>query len=392
MPRLLAWCLLGCMLNGCDGPEPVEPASDPLLARYVAFGNSITAGFESGGINDSTQRQSFAALVAGQMDVTFDLTLLARPGCPPPLTNIFTGATVGDPAAPLCSSLSTPAPVGVHNVAVPGARVVDIFSNNAPGGGTNQLTALLLGGSTQLQAARVSQPTFITVWIGNNEVLSAALTGTAAAATPAAVFAERYGDMVDSLETLAVQGALLIGVVNVSRIPALSPGAAWFLAAAQGALPPTFAVDPNCAPAAGGGVGDAVLVPFLYGFGELFARAASGASVTLDCVEDAPVLTGGEVTHLSGLVEAYNAVIAGEAAARGWAYLDPNPVLDSLHAAGEIPLFPAAPPNPDAETAPFGPWLSRDGVHPSARAHRLIAHHVIDAINRQYDTAIPAPP
>jgi lysophospholipase L1-like esterase len=380
------------MLYGCDDPEPVEPETDPLLSRYVAFGNSITAGFESGGINDSTQRQSWAALVAGQMDVTFDVTPLARPGCPPPLTNIFTGATVGGPGAPICSSLASPAPVALHNVAVPGARVVDIFSNNAPGGGTNQLTALLLGGSTQLQAARVSNPTFITVWIGNNEVLSAALTGDAAAATSPDVFGQRYRDMTDSLETLAVQGALLIAVVNVSRIPALSPGAAWFLAGEQGALPPAFTVAPNCAPAAGGGVGEAVLVPFRYGFGDLFARAAAGETVILNCVDDPPVLAAAEVAQLSGLVEAYNDIIAGEAASRGWAYLDPNPVLDSLRTAGEIPAFPATPPDPAAETAPFGPWLSRDGVHPSAQAHRLIANHVIAAVNQHYGTAIPPLP
>src|SRR2546430_4512776 len=35
-----------------------------MFQRYVAMGNSITAGVQSGGINDSTQRQSYAVLVA----------------------------------------------------------------------------------------------------------------------------------------------------------------------------------------------------------------------------------------------------------------------------------------------------------------------------------------
>ena len=43
-------------------------------------------------------------------------------------------------------------------------------------------------------------------------------------------------------------------------------------------------------------------------------------------------------------VTAYNATISAQATAKGWAYIDPNPVLDSLRTAGEIPLFPNPPP------------------------------------------------
>ena len=44
---------------------------DPLFARYVSMGNSITAGFQSGGINDSTQQQSYAVLLAHAMRSPF---------------------------------------------------------------------------------------------------------------------------------------------------------------------------------------------------------------------------------------------------------------------------------------------------------------------------------
>ena len=45
---------------------PSTPVGGEIFKSYVAIGNSITAGFQSNGINDSTQRQSFAFLLAGR--------------------------------------------------------------------------------------------------------------------------------------------------------------------------------------------------------------------------------------------------------------------------------------------------------------------------------------
>ncbi|HTD69913.1 MAG TPA: hypothetical protein VK647_05630, partial [Gemmatimonadales bacterium] len=57
---------LGCMLlvAACQNDVLNSPGVPPyaggaMFQRYVAMGNSITAGFQSGGINDSTQRRSY---------------------------------------------------------------------------------------------------------------------------------------------------------------------------------------------------------------------------------------------------------------------------------------------------------------------------------------------
>jgi len=47
-----------------NSPGVPPYAGGAMFQRYVAMGNSITAGFQSGGINDSTQRRSYAVLVA----------------------------------------------------------------------------------------------------------------------------------------------------------------------------------------------------------------------------------------------------------------------------------------------------------------------------------------
>ena len=98
--RTTALAVLGAaLLGGCAGDErALEPERDPvggdLFARYIAVGNSITAGFQSLGINDSTQRQSYAYLIAQQARAPFSLPLLTRPGCPPPMSAPFSTTTI----------------------------------------------------------------------------------------------------------------------------------------------------------------------------------------------------------------------------------------------------------------------------------------------------------
>ena len=187
-----------------------------------------------------------------------------------------------------------------------------------------------------------------------------------------------------------------MGVFGVTSIPYLSPGVAYFMAAqTPGALPPTFTVANNCAPTAMGGLGQTMLVPFAYGFGILMAQARQGVPVTLDCASNVSVsgysiLTGAEITTIATAIAAYNAAIQAEATRLGWAYYDPNPTLDSLKAAGRIPLFPNAT-GADAITRPFGDFFSRDGVHPNAAAHRLVAQHLLDAINTTYGLDLTLP-
>src|SRR5215831_656047 len=91
--RHLAAAILGLALPLCTGCRSDESLNPPdlannggLMARYVSMGNSITAGFQSAGINDDTQLQSYAVLFAHQAGAPFFVPLLNKPGCPPPFT------------------------------------------------------------------------------------------------------------------------------------------------------------------------------------------------------------------------------------------------------------------------------------------------------------------
>jgi lysophospholipase L1-like esterase len=360
-----------------------------LFNKYFAIGNSVTAGVQSGGINKAGQAESYAALLAGQLGVSeFNIPFLNAPGCPPPLVNILTGETLGGAAAPPCALREAPIPEYLHNVAVPSANVIDALSNVAPTSDPNELTTFLLGGRTQLEWAEAVMPTFTSVELGSNDVLGAALAMDASLATSLADFTTHYTDVMTALTGLGVQGGVLLGATDVTKVPHFNPGQ-WYLGLFMAAqLPPTYTVSLSCAPTASGGVGDQVLIPYSYGFGVLADSATRGFAVTLDCASDAQTLTGAELVALATAVAQYNGVISQAATTAGWAYLDLNPLLDSLRTAGEIPLFPDLT---DPTGEPFGPWFSLDGLHPNDVAHEAITERVIEAINATFGTTVPTP-
>jgi len=378
--RPLRWGLLGLLLLalGChdEGLLPPEPTGGALFARYVAIGNSITAGYQSGGINATLQQQAYPVLLARAMGTPFNLPLLRDPGCPPPLVNILTGERLGGLRGDFCAYRQVPPPRIINNVAVPGAKVIDVLTNLGEGTSANTLTLLLLGGRTQLEAAAEAHPTFVSVWIGNNDVLGAAIAGNPALITPINVFQQRYTQMLNELQAMGVQGGLLIGVANVTVIPHFSPGIAYAQAEQAGAFPPTFDVADNCAT-----TGATALVPFSYAFGNLLAAAIQGRAVTLDCVNDPRLLSPDETNTIVQTVQQYNAFIQQQADRLGWAYLDPNVKLLELKNQGQIPIFPNVNSN-----EPFGRYFSLDGVHPSSAAHRLVAQEAAKAINAVYGT------
>lgn len=344
--RTLRWTapfILGVVLvlSGCDEGSlmPPTPEAGDMFARYAAIGNSITAGFQSDGINANTQRESYAVLMANQMGTEFNIPALNGPGCPPPLVQVIPQPErLAGADASTCALRQKPIPTVLNNVAVPGAAVLDVLTNLLPPSSPNPLTTLFLGGRTQLQAAAEADPTFVSVWIGNNDVLGAALSGNTNLITRTEDFELRYTNMLDSLQALPnIEGGVLIGVADVTLIPHFSPGAAYAQAEQGPTWPSTFEVADNCA-----GAGAPALVPFTYGIATLLSAARQGQSVTLDCLNDSPVLTPEERAQVSGTIRAYNSFIQQEAESRGWAYVNPNPPLEDLRNAGEIPSSPTS--------------------------------------------------
>ena len=378
-----------------------------IFQSYVAIGNSITAGYQSGGINDSTQRRSYAVLLAAQMQTRFAIPSLSMPGCPPPVANFVTQAravtaTSGATNSGSCFLRNTspsggqlPAQI-LNNVAVPGATVLDPSSSSTAA--SNALTTFILGGKTQVQRALEATPTFATVWIGNNDVLPAAVSGVLtplAGVSPGVTAQTAFQTSYDALITQLQAGApnikgVLMGVVDVSNAPVLFSGRvlqnAQFVGAISQAAGKTVTPDLTTCTAT---------TNSLVSFQIVAAIRANQHPATIACEKkndptfpllgDIFVLDAGELASLKTAVTNYNNYISTKAQAIGFGYVNPNAALDSLKLKNEIT---ATGPDFTKPTAPFGTWISLDGAHPSSSAHRLLTNYLVDVINGKYGTTL----
>jgi lysophospholipase L1-like esterase len=392
---------------------PVTRPENALFARYVAMGNSITAGFQSAGINDSTQRRSYAAMITRASGFPYYYASMQGDGCPAPYVNNVTQQRVEDgfPDAEPCDLRAPDHHPWLSNVAVPGATSFSPVDNLGGGANSNALTTFILGGQTQVEAMQAAEPTLVTAWIGSNDVLGA-LTflpnpGNPALVTPQVAFEANYGEMLDAIEATGAP-AVLVSVPNVAVIPFASRAAIYYCLTYDDpvcAAPLPETPDPNLAGLAGLGLwtvtascspaaaGLGTLVPWPIILTKLGAATNPGGPVpqTLDCDLDTEVVTPAENAGLQAAVAGFNAYIEAEAAARGMTYFDINPSLLALVADGSIPPLPDLLPALAGQPVTFGPIFSLDGVHPSTTGHGIIADSVAAVINRTYGTSIAVP-
>ncbi len=411
--RLTAALVLALpLLAGCYDNDPLNApdlsTSNGLMARYVSLGNSITAGFQSGGINDSTQQRSYAVLFASRANAPFFVPSLQARGCPPPITNNSSNppTRVGGGTAATCDLRADERLAYVSNVAVPGATSFSPIDNDTLRANSNALTTFILGGRTQLQAMQDADPTFVTAWIGNNDVLGALTSSTNPGdpilVTPVPEFESNYGGMLDSIEATGASVAL-IGVGDVTSIPYASRTAIYYCLTyvdalrCQAPLPTTpdpnlaglaalglWTVDVNCAAP----TGLATLIPWTIALTKLETAAVDSVPQTMDCSIDAEVVTPAELTNLQTAVLGYNSYILTQAAARGMAYFNPNPTLQTADTVQVRPI-PDFLPALAGQPVTFGTWFTLDGVHPSTLAHQVIADSLISTVNQFFGTSIP---
>ena len=388
---VLAACSLDNRTMGIAAPPT---PGDTLFVRYVAVGTSIGAGFQSAGINDSTQRQSYAVLVAKAAGLTPGLDWFypsfAMPGCPAPYVNPLTGARVGGQNNPKTCALRAPSSVSpiMNNVSIPGIRLAQILNiDTVPYGVTDtlNLSPFITGGRSPVDVAIAEHATFITWESFANDVLGAATHGDTTLLTPMTVFNAYLDAAAAKFDSMGAK----VAVINIpSNLPYFSQGVVFFCLATgapgcpvPATLPyslPTFTVDPSCAPSAAGGVGDSMLVGFP-------ATATITPKHTVTAIPQGPVLSKPKVITIFTRIAQMNASIAQRAGTHGYALINFNAALAAQ--AALIPPFPSlTTPN-----AVFGPLFTLDGVHPSAALHKILADSIVSAVNVKYSTTMTLP-
>jgi hypothetical protein len=404
----LATGLAGCTEDQSAADlKPDLSNNDGLFRRYVALGTSISSGLQSGGINDSTQREAFPVLVAEAANASFFYPKLAGRGCPAPIVNNTTSPVtrVGDqPPTTPCELRAVPLPPQLNSLAVPGMWAADFFSNTAsPTNTYEQLQLFFLGAQIPVQALMEAQPTFATMELGSNEVLGALLVdrdpGNIDSIYPAAQFEVQYNRLADSLDKLGTK-VVTSTVPDVTLSPYVSAAQTWWClktgqcpGVPRGPFPANFQVSNNCAPRTPltpTAKGDSILVPWTKGIPRLVAALTNpGATVTLDCSQDSIMVLPEEYAALRNAKVAYNNIITSTAAARGHGVVDYDAMLQEKRAQGLVPPFPDLSAALTGGPVKFGPYFSLDGFHPSGATHRLIADSVISVTNRLFGTTIP---
>jgi hypothetical protein len=209
MIKNIKWLLLVSLtFVACnDNEEVADPVEVPVVAgsanfsRYVALGNSLTAGFSDGALFKAGQMNAYPKLMSDQFALVgggaFNVPLMndniggimlgpnQLPGFGPRL--VFNGsAPVPLPFTPTTQLL--PALTGqFQNMGVPGAKSFHLLApgyGNPAGLSANPATAnpyfvrfASNASASVIQDAMAQNPTFFSLWIGNNDVLGYATSG-----------------------------------------------------------------------------------------------------------------------------------------------------------------------------------------------------------------------
>ena len=324
------------------------------ITLMLGMGDSIGEGVQSGDASRPTQRSSYLVLLARQIGVPLYLPSI-RSG---PL------GVVGN------TSLRSRLLPGLEaaNLSVSGADVNSLLNDQADATSEaliNSETDLVLFPrlGSQIQIAESIGAPLIVCWIGNNDVLSAVISFSqfdASQMTPVAEFAADFHELAQRLQALG--GAVVFA--NIPDVAGLG-----FLVDRQDLI--KF-LGNDFGLAEGDFTSIVVMLAIRLGLddGSLLADPNF-------------VLDASEVELIRQRINAFNQIIADEAAAIGMPVVDIHALFETF--AASPPVILGVPITPRF----LGGFFSLDGVHPSNIGHAIIANAFIRTINLRFDKAIP---
>lgn len=390
----------------------VSPPSNGTLdfTTFVSLGNSLTAGYQSGALFQSAQEWSFPADIAKQTgSASFVQPLMPDPGTGALMymtglssSDIHTGSTVV--TLPTNATLTRP----FNNLGIPGAVVYDMIDTadftTKSQQRQNAFFSLVLRnkafGSNPIAQALALHPTFVTVWIGANDVLgyatSGGLVGTGGPGTgptDPSTWAYLYGQ---------TMGALLAGTTNAKFAVATIPDVAaipFFTTirpliygldgqpvVLQGSHIPMFVqrhdANGNLTVGQADTLHDFIL---LTASDSLYAGAGSSPSHPMP---DQFVLDSYEVAKVEAVIQAYNTTIANFANSASnsprVALVDIYSTFNDFAKTGYVAQGVTL-----TNSYITGGTFGLDGVHPTSQGYAYVANIFIRAINSHFGSNIP---
>jgi len=385
----------------------ILPDGEGDFHRYVAIGTSVSQGWRSDGVNAGSQQTSWPAQLARLANRELSLPLIGGPGCGAPLVApLAWGLRVGGESAGTsflsrtCAQNEPGVTLPAGNVAISGARTIHALSATPEAPDPNYAPLyqrVLPPGMSQVAAMEAQNPKIVSVELGANEILGVHRGAYVPGQTfvPVAFWAPDYRRVLDRVEA-QTKKAVVVGLIDhVINFPSFRTGAELWAANATFA-PFHVTVSEDCGVAPGSDNALFVPVRVLLAAATGAARLQQGLSpYVLSCANAPPtdgngvvildyVLSPAELTAIDAQFAQMNAIIRAEAESRGFAYFALSAVYEE--AVIKAP-FNAITMLTSAE--PFGPFVSLDGLHPSAEGARVLADAAAEALNVRYNMNIP---
>jgi lysophospholipase L1-like esterase len=383
---VLAVSLAGCAKNDAPAttPTPSGPAKNAgNFTTTVFLGDSLTAGFQSGSLLDSAQKQGWASLVATQAAFNITLPLIAAPGAPAVLQLVTVNPLVINSASGITTGRTNPTSQPT-DLAVPGAVLNDVVNTVPvliPTTGQQIITQFVLGypglatgqANSQATSAVKANPTTIFLWIGNNDALVADTDGTPASMTPVAAFTTQYQALMNQLTTQTSAHLVIGNIPDVTLVPYLQPAATVLAQASASSGIPAATLSTTL----GITTGDLVNPAGTAQVTAILTGKQKGP------ITDAGFLSAAEVVTVKAQIAAYNQVISTQATAAGATLVDINALFSQIATSG------VSVSGVTGTSGFLGGIFSLDGIHPTNTGYAVIANKFIDTMNASISTKIP---
>lgn len=396
-PILVSTAAAAFSLNACfESDTKVDGETGIKAQYYVAVGNSLTAGYQSGGLREDWQKISYPAVIAEKMGVEdFQLPLIKSPGIGRtklpdgrntiPLYVDSTGSITTKPLDSAASTLLLNSRLDrpYNNLGIPGMTTKDFIyaydssSSQSKNNGFFNIVLRpgVLNNTSPMRQAILLKPTVLTMWVGNNDILGGITEGTViegTTVTPTAAYSAMMNAALDTLLAETTAHIFLANLPAITTIPFVTTVPTWipnktYTAPAVDTATKFLTKETDV---------KFILVTALplitKGIG--VPKALGGTDSTLPANV---TLTSAEAATAVKLTDEYNAYLKGKADASDRITLvDINALLGKLQKGELAPLTSKYPLMDPTNTA-----FSLDGIHPNAKGYKHVTNLFIETIN-----------
>jgi len=385
MKKVLALILVFLLAVSCeDKTDLTEPGKIDTgtadFTNFVSLGNSLTAGYQSSALFQSAQIYSFGKQIADQVGATYVQPTIDDPGIGgriqvksiDPFVTTTAALNGGEPNNSTFSGI-------YNNLGIPGSLLPDILqtkeSSSTPAS-FNPFFDIILRkqGKTPLETAIAAQPTLLTLWIGNNDILGYATSGGTQDHTPVKTFAFLYDQLCGSLAQAGIP-VVLANIPNVSAIPFFTTVSSQLMAKGVSVIYGTKA--------------DGSITPMDLTKNLLTLKAQEEIAQNKGFTESNPlsnsvILDESEIDTVENIVSNFNTTIRSTAQKYGFHLVDINNFFNQVENNG----YSSDGVNYTTEYVSGG-IFSLDGIHPTSQGYAIVANLFIQKINDDFHAHIP---